>query len=235
VALAKLTILREDKSGSFPEANWIKVPFNPERYTLNKGVQIAEVGIPGLDSPILQFVRGLNEKVTFDLFFDTTDSGMVDNVKDVREETGKIYGLLKIDPETHAPPRCKLRWGDGGQLFSFGSSPDTRCLLENVSEEFNLFSPGGVPLRAKLTVTFREYKTIEEQARQTPPGRPNGGRTKVRTIQPGETLYSIAWEEYHDSSKWPLIANKNSLTNPRYLVPGDQLEIPPDPASGGSR
>ena len=62
----------------------IKALFNPERYTHTKGVQIAEIPVPGLDSPILQFVRGQNEKITMELFFDTTDHGMVDNVVDVR-------------------------------------------------------------------------------------------------------------------------------------------------------
>lgn len=231
MALAKLTILRVDGSGGFSGSNRIEVLFNPERYTLNKGVQIAEIGIPGLDSPVLQFVRGQNEKMTFELFFDTTDFGMVAPVKDVREETGKIYSLLKIDPETHAPPRCKLMWGDGGQLFSFGSSLDPRCLLESVSEEFDLFSPGGVPLRAKLNVTFREYKTIEEQLKETP--RHSADRTKVRTVRLGETLSWIAWEEYRDPGEWRLIAEANSLPNPRYLNAGDRLIIPRHPASGG--
>lgn len=233
MALAKLTIIPEDSSGEFPDSNRIEVLFNPERYTLNKGVQIAEIAIPGLDSPVLQFVRGQNEKVTFELFFDTTDFGMVDNVKDVREETGRIYGLLKIDPDTHAPPRCKLSWGDGGQLFSFGSSLDPRCVLESVSEEFNLFSPGGVPLRAKLNVTFREYKTIEDQLKETP--RHSADRTKVRTVRLGETLSLIAWEEYQDPGEWRLIAEANPVANPRYLIPGDRLIIPRHPASGGPR
>src|ERR1700726_586179 len=101
--LEKLTIKPENDAD-------IVAMFNPEKLTVNKGVQIAEIGVPGLDSPVLQFVRGQNEKITFELFFDTTDFGMVDPVKDVREETGKIYSLLKIDPETHAPPRCKLMW-----------------------------------------------------------------------------------------------------------------------------
>src|SRR5688500_5882070 len=87
--------------------NWetfedIEVLFNPERYTLNKGVHIAEITIPGLDSPVLQFVRGLNEKITMELFFDTTKHGMLDPVKDVRRETRKIYELLKINQRTHA-------------------------------------------------------------------------------------------------------------------------------------
>jgi hypothetical protein len=230
MALAKLTILRENQSGTFPiptdltSPDQITVLFNPERYSVNKGVQIAEIGIPGLDSPVLQFVRGQNEKITLELFFDTTEFGMVENCKDVRLETGKIYNLLKIDGDTHAPPRCKLRWGDGGQLFSFGSPLDPRCVLESLTEEFNLFSPSGVPLRAKLNVTFREYKTIEEQIAENPPQ--SADRTKVRTVQQGETLSFIAWKEYQDTSQWRLIAEANDLPNPRLLNPGDSLIIP---------
>jgi len=51
----------------------LSVSFNPTEYTLNKGAQIAEVAIPGLDSPILQFVRGQTETLSVDLFFDSTE------------------------------------------------------------------------------------------------------------------------------------------------------------------
>jgi hypothetical protein len=222
--LQKLTIIYEDASGNFPDSNQIEVQFNPEKYSLTKGVQIAELGVPGLDSPILQFVRGQNEKITLELFFDTTDFGMVGDVEDVRDQTVDIYDLLKINPETHAPPRCMLSWGDGGQLFSFGSNLNPRCVVESVSEEFNLFSPDGIPLRARLNVTFREYKTIDEQLAETPKHSPD--RTKVRTVQRGETLSFIAWKVYGDPTQWRPIADANKLANPRLLTPGSQLVIP---------
>src|SRR5436305_8789131 len=126
MGLKKLSIKPEN-------AARIDALFNPERYTLTKGVQIAEIAVPGLDSPVLQFVRGQNEKITLELFFDTTRFGMVDNVHDVRAETRKVYELLKINRETHAPPRCTLTWG-GIQLFSYGSSLVSRCVVESVSE-----------------------------------------------------------------------------------------------------
>ena len=44
-----------------------------------------------------------------------------------------------------------------------------RCVLESVRQKFTLFSPDGVPLRATLTVTLREYKTLAEPARRAPP------------------------------------------------------------------
>src|SRR5271166_3735488 len=108
MGLQKLTIIYEDSTGNFPDSNQIQVQFNPEKYSLTKGVQIAEIGIPGLDSPVLQFVRGQNEKVTLELFYDTTESGMVNNPQDVRNKTVQIYDLLKINSATHAPPRCML-------------------------------------------------------------------------------------------------------------------------------
>ncbi len=86
--LEKLTILPEN-SGP------IVALFNPERYTVSKSVQLAEVAIPGLDAPVVQYVRGQNEKVSMELFFDTTDLGMVDPVKDVRIMTAQVYQLLK--------------------------------------------------------------------------------------------------------------------------------------------
>ena len=124
MGLERLTITPE---GGEP----IKARFNPERYTVTKAVQIAEITIPGLDSPVQQFVRGQSEKVSFELFFDTTEFGLVDSVKDVRDLTGPIYKLLKVQKSTHAPPRCKLEWGQGRKLLSFGTriSPPW-CLLE---------------------------------------------------------------------------------------------------------
>src|SRR5260370_9861516 len=228
MGLEKLKITPELPKSPGQFGTPIEARFNPERYSLTKGVQIAEIAIPGLDSPVLQSVRGQNEKITLEMFFDTTEFGMVENIKDVREETQKIYKLVKIDPETHAPPRCKLTWGSGdtNQLFSFGSSSSpSRCVVESVSEEFNLFSPMGVPLRAKPNVTFREYKTIEEHA-----GRPpnhSADRTKLHTVRRGETLSLIAWKEYKDSEQWRKIAEKNQIENPRLVSAGVQLVIPP--------
>lgn len=216
MALEMLTILPE--KGAI-----IRALFNPERYTVNKAVQYAEIPIPGLDSPVLQFIRGQNEKITVELFFDTTEDGMLDDVTDVRTETQKIYHLTKIDRDNHAPLRCWLSWGRR-QLFSVGSSLDPRCVVESVNEEFTLFSPGGIPLRAKLTVTFREYKTIEEQIQENP--KQSSDRTKVRTLRRGETLSLLASQEYQDPGAWRLLAEANDVADPLKILPGTQLRVP---------
>src|ERR1051326_1466033 len=109
MALAKalIAIDAQDRGPNLPPV--IPVQFNPSEYTLTKGAQIAEINIPGIDSPILQFVRGQNETLTMDLFFDTTMAGMsTDQAVDVRTLTEPVYQLVKIQGHTHAPPRIRF-------------------------------------------------------------------------------------------------------------------------------
>ena len=192
----------------------LPVQYNPPDYNLTKGAQIAEIAIPGLDSPLLQFIRGTNEKITLKLFFDTTDDR-----SDVREKTKSFYNLAKMDPETHAVPRCWITWGDAGMIK--GDYSDFIGIAENVSQNFTLFDSDGIPLRAELEVTFREYKTLEEQLQKPK------SYTRVRVAQRGDTLSSIAAEEYQDPNEWRTLAEKNTINNPRKLTPGTIIEIPP--------
>src|SRR5260370_7288571 len=102
----KATFQKVNSDGSLGAP--ISVNFNPTEYTLNKGAQFAEVAIPGLDSPILQFVRGQTETLGLDLFFDSTESGMGQGATAVTEKTDLFYELVKIDRDTHPPPACRF-------------------------------------------------------------------------------------------------------------------------------
>lgn len=226
---ARLTIFPED--GSKP----IAAAYNPEKYSVNKGVQYAEIGIPGLDEPVLQFIRGQNEKVTLDLFFDTTEKGMTGTVTDVRTLTTAVYNLLKVNTTTHAPLRFAINWGTGKSLFGQGSS-SSLCVLESMSEEFSLFAPTGEPLRAKLTVTIRMASTVKLQFQNTPRHSPD--RTTLVTVVRGQRITDIAYQQYGDSAQWRPIADASQLANPRFLDPGTILKVPGLPvltASGGSQ
>ena len=216
MSFAKLTIRPE----SGPP---IKARYNPEKYSVTKGVQYAEIGIPGLDEPVLQFVRGQNEKVTFDLFFDTTEKGMTGQVTDVRTLTQDVYNLLKVNSSTHAPQRFRIEWGTGKSLFGQGSSASL-CVLETMTEEFTLFAPTGEPLRAKLTVTVRIAPTVKLQFQQTPRESPD--RTKVVTVVRGQRISDIAQQQYGDATQWRVIADANQIDNPRLLDPGTTLKVP---------
>ncbi|HEY0606876.1 MAG TPA: LysM peptidoglycan-binding domain-containing protein [Herpetosiphonaceae bacterium] len=193
------------------------VPFNPTEYTLNKAAQIAEIAIMGIDSPILQFIRGQNEKLTLELFFDTTTTDdVVPGPIDVREKTRIVYQLVKIQPETHAPPRVRVTWGSGLEFYA---------IVESVQQRFTLFNAQGIPLRATLSVSFREYKSLQKQLREL--NLQSSDHTKRYVVKRGETLSQIAARVYHDAYQWRQIADANPGVDPRRPAPGAELIIPP--------
>jgi hypothetical protein len=227
----------------------VSVSFNPTEYTLNKAAQIAEVAIPGLDSPILQFVRGQSETLSLDLFFDSTESGMDDSARSVTEKTDLFYQLIKIEGATHAPPVCFFSWGPqfpgnrsyksmgsaaGGAAAGGAAAGGTgtgsqqrhgfKCVVESVRQRFTLFSPQGLPLRATLTVSLKEYKTLSEQLAEI--NKQSADDTHAHVIQRGETISQIAAGIYGDPAQWRAIASENAINDPLDLTPGAVLQVP---------
>lgn len=216
----------------------LKVLFNPTDFTLTKASQLGEVNVPGLDVPLQQFVRGQAEKLTVKLFFDATDERMDELAKGVTKLIDRFYGLVKIDPATHAPPVCRFVWGPsfpGSQLTggtSFEDEDPTSLnrreftgVVESVQQELTLFSPTGVPLRANLTVTMREFKTLSLQQKQL--RLLSRDRSRRHIVSRGETLSAIAGRYYDSPADWRAIAVRNRITDPRRLPDGMVLQIPP--------
>lgn len=108
--VAKAILRVEWDSPQAPEL--IELQYNPTELSWDKGAQIAEIAIPGLDAPLQQFVRGQAEKLTLELFFDTTDHGTGKGAVSVTTLTDRIYQLIKIEPSRHAPPICTFIWND---------------------------------------------------------------------------------------------------------------------------
>jgi nucleoid-associated protein YgaU len=213
------------------EMEFIPVQFNPTELSFEKSAQINEITIPGLDSPLLQFVRGQNEKLTLDLFFDTTEDGMAEGATSVTTYTDRVYELIKIEPDRHAPPVCALVWNskfpgaDVSERVGNQKRNDFQCVVESVRQKFTLFSTQGVPLRATLTVTLREYKTLDEQLDQLNLNSPN--RTVSNITERGDTLASIAARHYRRPGEWRRIADANNIEDPRRITPGTFLTLPP--------
>jgi hypothetical protein len=187
----------------------IDVQFNPTQYGIDRSNQISEIAVPGLEAPILQFVHGNTRSLSMDLFFDTYEKQ-----SDVTDETKKIYNLLNLDPDTHVPPICEIKWGN----FSF------KGVLDHVSGKFTLFLADGTPVRATLSVTFKQYIPVEVLVRKNPTRSADHRKTCV--VRSGDRLDVIAGREYGDPTKWRPIAEANNLSNPRVLEFGRTLVIP---------
>lgn len=197
-----------------PAGDTFDVLFNPKEYRLNKANQFAEVAIPGLSAPILQFTRGNAQTLTMQLFFDTYDPSATGATKDedVRNHTKKVTNLMKINGDLHAPPVCQFSWGN---LIFVGvlQQADVRCTL---------FLPSGIPVRATVDVTFKQFfdGATETGLLQS------ANFAKQHIVRPGETLASIAAEHYDDPLQWRPIAEANHLDNPLAIRVGQTLTVP---------
>jgi nucleoid-associated protein YgaU len=191
----------------------ITVDYNPEEYTLNNENAFAVQGIPGLGSPVVQFVNGGQRTLEVELFFDTYDTPDLPK-KDVREQTGPVVALLGIDGEQHAPPILRVTM----------ASLDLRCVLTRVSEKFQMFMPDGMPVRARLACTFIEFVDPELAAQAA--NLQTADFTKSHVVVRGETLSSIAAQRYEDPQRWRPIALANGIADPRALAVGQTLRIP---------
>jgi hypothetical protein len=216
------TVVRREHSYS--------VQYNPKQLSLEKSVQFGEIAIPGLDAPLQQFVRGQAEKLTLELFFDTTEKGMGDDAVSVTTETDEIYKLVKVESGSHAPPIVEFVWNEhfSGDTLTASDGNQLRNsftgVVESVRQNFTLFSPKGVPLRATVNLVLREYRTLDEQLNQLRLNSPD--RTHGHVLATGENLSSVAAKYYQAPERWRHIADENSIEDPRRMNPGTELRVP---------
>ncbi|MCP4448686.1 MAG: LysM peptidoglycan-binding domain-containing protein [Myxococcales bacterium] len=197
----------------------VAVHFNPTEYSVEFGASYQETPVPGLSNPILQFVNGAAQSLSMELLFDTFTDG---NSADVSKETRRFTDLICIDADTHAPPRVQFTWG----VFSF------RAVIEKISQRFTMFLGDGTPVRATLSVTYKQYRTVAEQLED--PCRNSADKTKYRVLGKVDgfrptptTLWQLAADEYGEPRFWRQIAQANGIEDLRSLRPGDVVLVPP--------
>jgi hypothetical protein len=188
------------------------VMFNPAEYTLNKDNNFASQTIPGLSSPLLQFVNGNLRTLEMELFFDTYEAR-----RDVREETQQVVRLLDIDSDLHAPPVLRVS----------RASLQFRCVLARAGQKFVMFLDDGRPVRATLTVTYNEFIDADREAKEI--NRQTTNFSKVHVVIEGERLIDIASRLYENPQMWRPIAIANGIDDPRSIFTGQELRVPPLP------
>jgi hypothetical protein len=186
-----------------------EVQFNPSELSIDTGVSYAEIQVPGLQAPILQFVRGEAETLSVELFLDGSATG-----QSVQSSLQRIRALIAVDPRLRAPPLCRLAWGD----TSFTG------VVTSLKEKFSLFSEKGDILRARVGLVIKRHMSEALQAAVNKQAAPNAPRQY--TSQAGDRLDLIASNLYGDPAQWRLIAAANGLARVGALAPGTALRLP---------
>jgi nucleoid-associated protein YgaU len=197
------------------------VLFNPTEYSFERSNSYKAAPVPGLSSPLLQFVNGESDQLSMELFLDdyTDPEGPTSQQRKERNSVANrlvdFTRLLEIDRDLHAPPPVRFNWGTMG--FS--------AVIEKLGRKVTMFHPDGTPARATLSVSFREYRTLRQQLEEPRPQ--SADKSKRRVVIGRERLWFIAAREYNDPNEWTRIAAANDLDDPREIEPGDWLLLPP--------
>lgn len=217
MALEKLKIKIETSPGLYNDE--VEVLFNPNQLTYSRsGGKLNTHGqLIGSDEPTT---------LSVDLFFDTTILEMLNPLgyytpKNVEEFTAPIYNLTqkKGTFEPARPPLCQIHWGKQGW---FSKKLIFQGFLQQVTKTVTQFLEDGTPVRATLSCTFIEWEDPETTKKEI-----NPIDDPIRIVKQGETLSSIAAEEYNNPALWRIIAETNNLNNPRKIKAGQSLTIPP--------
>ncbi|WP_286152461.1 CIS tube protein [Sporofaciens musculi] len=201
----------------------VEVLFNPSEYQLTDGASYSEKKIPGLDGPILQYISGDATELSLNLFLDTyvppaasslISFGTPKQSTDVSNITKQIADATSIDGSMHRPPKVTFRWG----------SLNFEGVVTKMNHTYTMFTESGMPVRAKVSLTFKSLISLKDTKRKSPFESPD--RTKYRTLRQGMGLWDIANMEYGDPDMWKVIARENGILNPLEVRPGQVVKLP---------
>ncbi len=200
----------------------VEVLFNPSEYQLTDGSSYSEKKVPGLDGPILQYISGDATELSLNLFLDTyvpkstslISFGPPKESTDVSALTKQIADATSIDGSMHRPPKVTFKWG----------SLNFEGVVTKMNHTYTMFTESGMPVRAKVSLTFKSLISPTDTKRKSPFESPD--RTKYRTLRQGMGLWDIANMEYGDPDLWKVIARENGILNPLDVRPGQIVKLP---------
>ena len=144
MALVKATL--KDVSN---DTEAVEVMFNPTEYTVTTNMHYADVNVPGLRMPLLQFVRGQSRVMSVELFLDSSD----------RDQTS--HGVAAALEEARAGAAGALS-GAAGAVAGPAAAAAVGDLLGGLDAEAQ---EGGLEIELEK---LRQYVTIDKHLHAPP-------------------------------------------------------------------
>ena len=210
------------------EQNGFTVDFNPNTFTVNNKIEFQkpkEKGTEGGD-PVFESIPPLEFSIEFTIdgtgvatqnltseqqnnYKSQKDDYVKTRIKELRSITG-----CQINGEIHRPNYLAVIWG----TFHI------ECVLSSLNITYNLFSPQGSPLRAKVNCGFIERIGPDKKNRKSALESPD--LTKYKPVLQGDILPFVVKKNYGEAAYYIQVAKANKLKNFRKLVPGTKLVLP---------
>lgn len=219
--LSKLQILAYSDNELRSQVGSYLLQINPKSLSHSHSSSFAPVAGNDAAGTVLKFHTQNPEEMSFDFVIDA--SGVVSGVKDVAAEIEKFRTIAyTFQGENHSPNYLRIVWG--GLSFS--------CVLTSLQIAYQLFAPSGAPLRAQLSVAFRQFQSPEDLARRA--DKKSADLTHSETVTGGLTLPLMAYRIYDRPDLFAEVARHNDMNDLVHLTVGDTLSFPPfeEPSNG---
>jgi hypothetical protein len=205
--------------GAVDPPNEVSFMFNPTEYRLNRSVTVNNADSTGAVGGNSEYLGTGPLTLSMELFFDDFSSAKGD-------VTPKIHKLFawQVPDGSGAPPLVLLDWGANPTLKGF------KGVLKDVSATYTVFNKSGTPIQAKVSITLEEgHSNPPAKAAAEMGANPTSHATdarRVHVVVEGDTLASIAYNEYGEPGYWRALAEVNGIDDPLRVRPGANLLIP---------
>jgi nucleoid-associated protein YgaU len=210
---------------SFGVTDTVRFMYNPKELGFKKSASWeSKPAKAAQHTPPPEFQGADPIELSVEIFLDHFETG-----DDISSTIDRLLGCCVPTPQSVAmkkpsPPWVRFGWGARQPMTAYVESVDVRCTM---------FDESGRPLRGTCTVTMKEVPT--DPSGQNPT---SGALAPIgsHVVAEGDTLASIAYDQYADPTAWRLVAQANDIDDPFSLVPGQRLLVPDVAAlpSGGA-
>jgi nucleoid-associated protein YgaU len=192
--------------------------FNPSTMAITKTSSWrAQPAARNEAAPPAQFVGTDAQTIDLTVLFDgwaAPGDSVTDSVQQLVDWTKPTKDSLTTDAPQ--PPLVQLDFG--------GAVAQPTCYLRSVTATYLLFDDGGEPTRATVALSLTEVHEVVKRQNPTSGSEPG---TRHRATVGGDSLASLAWQEYGDPALWRALALANGVDDPMRLASGTSLLVPP--------
>ncbi|MDB4582345.1 hypothetical protein N9164_04270 [Draconibacterium sp.] len=194
-----------------------EVQFNPNEFGYTFNIEYNKERPQNATDAQQTFRRAKPTDLAIDFTLDGTGAAGKNHanyqVKDKVDEFFKV--VVDYSSDKHRPRYVMLHWGK--MVF--------KGVVNSVNVRYNLFTPDGNPLRAKITLRLSSALSYEKQVAENSPDSPD--MTHIRNVIDGDNIPLMTYDIYSDTNEYVKIARYNNLVNFRRLSSGQKLSFPP--------
>lgn len=151
---AKISIGSIDEP--FPE-NSVSAQYNPKELQIDKSIPWQKHNKANANGLQLEFTGAEGRTMSVELLFDGYEEKQ--SVQDKIATLEKLATVRQPNSkkdEMRRPHHCVVTWG----TVMGGGDNKFRCVIEQISTKYTMFSPGGIPLRATVTLKLKEADRV---------------------------------------------------------------------------